>query len=41
VTRLDAPFSPLAVVTAVTTGPMNNTQPLIGNAMFFIVEELP
>jgi type VI secretion system secreted protein Hcp len=41
VTRLDAPFSPLAVVTAATTGPMNNTQPLIGNVMFFIVEELP
>lgn len=41
VTRLDAPFSPLAVVTAAATGPMNNTQPLTGNAMFFIVEELP
>lgn len=41
VTRLDAPFSPLAVVTATITGPMNNTQPLVGNAMFFIVEELP
>jgi type VI secretion system secreted protein Hcp len=41
VTQLGAPFSPLTVVTAAATGSMNNLQPLTGNAMFFIVEELP
>lgn len=41
VTQLGQPFTPMTVVTAATTGIMTSLQPIIGQAMFFIVEELP
>jgi type VI protein secretion system component Hcp len=41
VTQLGQPFTLVAVVTAAATGAMTSTQPLNGNTMFFIVQELP
>ncbi|MES1180449.1 MAG: type VI secretion system tube protein Hcp [Verrucomicrobiota bacterium] len=41
VTQLGQPFTLVAVVTATATGDMTSTQPMNGNAMFFIVQELP
>ena len=41
VTQLGQPFTLVAIVTADATGAMTNTQPMNGNAVFFIVQELP
>ena len=41
VTQLGQPFTLVAVVTAAATGAMTSIQPMNGNAMFFIVQELP